>query len=1062
MTSPGSQPTRDWGLDPDLEERALELFAAVVPLPDAERNAALDAACAGNARLRAAIVGLLRDHDAPPPILSRLLQGDGGLGSGPLRPGAQLGPYRIVDVIGRGGMGIVYRALQDRPRRSVALKVMSLGIGQPEALRRFEREVEVLGLLQHPGICSIHGAGAIDLGTGLGEVPYFAMEWIDGLPLTEFASSRRLDVAARCELVAQVCDAVQHAHERDVVHRDLKPGNILVGDGAGQGPVARVLDFGIARAIHSDAPAPGFDTRTGLLLGTVHYMSPEQLGANARNIDARSDVYSLGAILFELLTGRLPLMLDGLPLGAVCDVVARQEPPSLAQIDRRLAGDLAVITAKALQKDREDRYQSAGELAADLRRHLRHAPILARPLTATYQLRKFARRNRALVGSVAAALVVMAAGLVALGILASHNKSLANHEREAREQLRGSLYRSQMRLGSDLLDRPGGVSRLRAILGAWVPAAGETDLRGFEWHLLDAAANRELQILPTATAPQELIWPESARLVAVAAAGLTEQDAADGHVRRGFTAPAGLQGLFAASADGRILVEPLAATELRTVELATGASIATFSSGDPFETCALSADGALLATAILRRGIAIWDARTGQRRAELPIRSLGGMAFSPSGDRFAAAIDQVDVPVSIWRTDDFARPPMALRRTGNDPVARLRFSPDGSRIATTGSAGWLRVWRTGDGTCAYEFEHPDELRGCAFSRDGAILAVGCRDYGAHLHDLESGTHRVLTGHGAIVDDVAWRADGERLATIGDDATIRIWDPADRGVERRLQLPTTQTATLGQLTWPDADRVAIHICYSQTTTWHLDTNTVDGAYTFGPPGSHYRWTMANALLERLADPAGPAARTLDLREACLLAASPDGVRLALASANRRSLQIWDGARLATLPGAPFLDVRGFAWIDAQRLLVVDGRDAIREIDATNGAELAVRPIPECTLTIAVAADGSRAAIGCVDQAVRVLPAHGEGATLELRGHTNHVEAVAFAPDGRRLASGARDRTVKVWDLAAASEVASYAVDAPVIALAWRSDGTGLAALCAQGEVRVWDARPKRPK
>ena len=168
---------RDWGLDPDIEERALELFAAVVSLPDTERAAALDAACAGNARLREAIDGLLRDHDAPPPILSRLLHGNAGPGSGPLRPGAQIGPYCIVDVIGRGGMGIVYRALQDRPRRSVALKVMSLGIGQQEALHRFEREVEVLGLLQHPGICSIHGAGAIDLGAGLGEVPYFANVW---------------------------------------------------------------------------------------------------------------------------------------------------------------------------------------------------------------------------------------------------------------------------------------------------------------------------------------------------------------------------------------------------------------------------------------------------------------------------------------------------------------------------------------------------------------------------------------------------------------------------------------------------------------------------------------------------------------------------------------------------------------------------------------------------------------------------------------------------------------------------------------------------------------------
>jgi non-specific serine/threonine protein kinase/serine/threonine-protein kinase len=294
---------------------------------------------------------------------------------------ASIGRYRIVRLLGEGGMGAVYEAEQDQPRRHVALKVIKAAWASPELLRRFEQESQALGRLHHPGIAQIYEAGSAD--TGFGVQPFFAMELIHGMPLVEYADERKLGPRQRMELMIQVCDAVQHAHQRGIIHRDLKPGNILV-DEAGQ---PKILDFGLARITDSDSQATR-QTDMGQLLGTVPYMSPEQVVADPSSIDVRSDVYTLGVILYLLLAGKLPYTLTR-HLHEAVRTIQEVDPAPLSTINRSYRGDIETIVAKALEKDKTRRYASANDLAADIRCYLEDQPISAKPASATYQLQKF-------------------------------------------------------------------------------------------------------------------------------------------------------------------------------------------------------------------------------------------------------------------------------------------------------------------------------------------------------------------------------------------------------------------------------------------------------------------------------------------------------------------------------------------------------------------------------------------------------------------------------------------------------------------------------------------------
>ncbi len=320
----------------------------------------------------------------------------------------RIGRYRILGRIGEGGMGVVYAAEQDNPRRLVALKVVRSALASEGALRRFAFESEVLGRLQHPCIAQIHDAGIAPQDDGA-KVPYFAMEKVEGEPLDDYANEHGLSIRARVELFATICDGIEHAHRKGVIHRDLKPANILV-DADGR---PRVLDFGVARLAENTTPGETVLTRVGTIVGTLAYMSPEQADGDASCVDTRSDVYSLGVILYELLAGSRPYDVTRTSVSESIRVIRETAPPPISTRVREARGDLETIVEKALAKEQDQRYGSAAALADDLRRFLRFEPILARPPGRLYRTVKFARRHAVAVGAAVLLAFTLAGGLVA-------------------------------------------------------------------------------------------------------------------------------------------------------------------------------------------------------------------------------------------------------------------------------------------------------------------------------------------------------------------------------------------------------------------------------------------------------------------------------------------------------------------------------------------------------------------------------------------------------------------------------------------------------------------------
>jgi len=313
-----------------------------------------------------------------------------------------LGGYRIVRRLGQGGMGVVYEALQENPRRPVALKVIHAGRASREAVRRFTFESAVLARLRHPGIAQVYEAGAVDTDGG-DRLPYFAMEFVEGPTLRAYVERERPPLRRRLALLADLCDAVHYAHQRGVIHRDLKPGNILI-DADGR---PKILDFGVARVTDGDLQLTTVQTQASQVLGTLPYMSPEQVAGDALATDTRSDVYALGVVAFETLSGRLPYDLKGRTLPEAARIIESRPPERLGRQAPDCTGDVECIVAKALEKEKEQRYGSAAEMAADIRRFLADEPILARPPSVAYQLRKFARRNRILVTAAGVVVLVL-------------------------------------------------------------------------------------------------------------------------------------------------------------------------------------------------------------------------------------------------------------------------------------------------------------------------------------------------------------------------------------------------------------------------------------------------------------------------------------------------------------------------------------------------------------------------------------------------------------------------------------------------------------------------------
>lgn len=413
--------------------RLYELFDRAVDLSPAERSELIDELRRSDEALAARLEQMLTE-DSEGATTASPRSGDEQRTSfrTELLAGKMVGQYRIVRELGRGGMGVVFEAEQDHPNRRVALKIIQASLLSSEGRQRFELEAKVLARLSHPSVAHVYDAGSAEL-DGV-RYPYLVMELIDGPPLDAYVREHASPREA-LELFVQVCDAVQRAHDVGIVHRDLKPQNILVvrdapentGDEAQARP--KILDFGVARVTNADLDASSMVTATGQIVGTVGYMSPEQLAGDSKKVDARSDVYALGVVLFKLLSGRLPHDIDGKLLPEIIVDVRDSEPLRIGTVRPEFSGDIDTIVAKALEKEPDRRYATAAELADDVRRHLDDQPITARPPSLAYRVRKFTLRHRGLVASVALA---GSALFVALAITTSALVEATN-ERDAKQ-----------------------------------------------------------------------------------------------------------------------------------------------------------------------------------------------------------------------------------------------------------------------------------------------------------------------------------------------------------------------------------------------------------------------------------------------------------------------------------------------------------------------------------------------------------------------------------------------------------------------------------------------------
>lgn len=499
--------------------RAFEVFNEALALDsDADRRLFVDNACADDPDLHREVISLLRhaqlrsirpglqdehlekvrrDLDELVDSSSALRRSESAINfraAETVDTPAAAGRYRITRRVASGGMGTVYEAEQDSPKRRVALKMVHAQRSTPAIVDRLQRESEILGRLQHPGIAQVYDAGMVDIGDGA--QPYFAMEFVDGVSLTKYADTHKLDDRARLELLATICDAVHYAHSKGVIHRDLKPDNILV-DADGR---PKVLDFGVARVTSDSTFDVSTMTRDGQILGTLSYMAPEQMNHGPDGITHHADVYALGVIGFELLTERLPHDVTGMSIAAALRELMDHDPPKMQTIDARFRGDVQTIIGTALQREPERRYDSAAAMAADIRRYLAHEPIHARPASAMYKTRKFVRRNRALVGGTLATILVLTAGVIVASVLAASESNQRRLATERETQARHNNIKAMRGLyaGAQMLKLRG--EMWEAVRQIYVI---EEDARNWEWRHLSLGLPWLIDDTPYVRIPSE-------------------------------------------------------------------------------------------------------------------------------------------------------------------------------------------------------------------------------------------------------------------------------------------------------------------------------------------------------------------------------------------------------------------------------------------------------------------------------------------------------------------------------------------------------------------------------
>ncbi len=1016
--------------------------------------------------------------------------------------------YKLVRVLGEGGMGIVWLAEQLNPRRSVAIKLIRPGMDSREILARFDAERQALGVMDHPNIAKVYDAGQAANGR-----PFFVMQFVHGRPITEYCNARKLSPQARLLLFQQACDAVQHAHQKGIIHRDIKPGNVLVEEVQGK-PVVKVIDFGLAKALGHKLTNLSLHTAFDARVGTLEYSSPEQSAGGSTDVDTRTDIYSLGALLYELLTGEPPFSRAELVRAGDVEmrrVIQEQDPlrpsvklsssnalPSIA-IDRHLEphkltallrGDLDWIVMKALEKDRSRRYPSANGLAEEIQRYLVGDPIQARPPSTSYRVRKYVSKHRGFVASVAAMTTLLVLGIIGTGWFgiranaakkdALIQKSLADENYKIANEAKRRVTEEQLKTLIALDKSEANLARSNYFLA---------NARWNENRVSDALST--LQRIPEKH--RDFGWHLDRRLYQ--GSDLTLY----GHQE--------FINQISFSPDGTRLASCADDHSIKIWDAQTGAEIHWLKGHqDRVSQLCFSPDGNSLATGSDDRSIKIWDTRTG-----IEIRTLAWidretaeddawsddnscLAFNPAGTQLASSYG--DEKIRIW--DTLTGVESQVIEVPGDSISCLKFSPDGNRLASgtweftkLSFLGTIQLWDVKSGAGIGQFnEQVGGVTDLAFSPDGRHLVSSGTSGGDFLNRSSSSSSsangecilwdvqnltkvRVFTGHQDLVHSVVFSPDGARFASGSADALIKVWDIRS-GLEIFSLVGHRDMVSCLAFS-PDGSRLASGSWDNTIKVWDAKTGSAvrtltghqDGVCTvrFSPDGSRFASGAKDDSIKIWEVHSATEMNTLrgHEKEVLNVSFSSDGCCLDSVSSDG-IVKNWDvrsGTAIRTLScDDDYMQHTAFSPDGTSLASSSFGDKTIKLWKTQTAAEIgSLNGLEEAVTCVTFSPDGKCLAYGLWDHTITLWNVP-EG--IEIRrlrgGHIRPVSCVAFSADGTRLASASQDGTIKLWDVLTGVEIRTlHGHQAPVNSISFSRDGTNLVSGSGDYTIKLWDVQ-----